>query len=162
MVIMVIMVIIRSGADNMKYTLLKYFIALSLVFVSGVILMDISHRVQIVESDIKNYDRSIAREQEAIRVLKAEWAYLNDPARLERLVSGAIGLTAPRAENIVSDIDVVVNDEVEEAFSVSEPKSPLYREISTSSHPTFSQMPALAQTPQNEQLYLNKNYGGAQ
>ncbi len=88
----------------MKGVILKYGIVASLVIGSGAALMNISQHVQRAEREIKSYDRKIASSQESIRVLKAEWAYLNNPARLELLASQGLGLVPPRAMDIISDI----------------------------------------------------------
>ncbi len=117
----------------MKFVLLKYCVVISLVVVSGSLLMDVSHQVQVVEGDIKAQKRSIVREEEAVRVLKAEWAYLNDPARLERLVSGSVGLYAPNASDIISEVGVIPDTDKNVDIFVPA-QSPLYREISSSSY----------------------------
>jgi hypothetical protein len=43
------------------------------------------HRVQEQEERLGELNRAILEDQEAIHVLRAEWAHLNDPARLSRL-----------------------------------------------------------------------------
>ena len=114
----------------MKIGIFKHLVIISLVFISGYLLMNVSNRVQMVEADISDYDRSIAREEEAVRVLKAEWAYLNDPSRLESLISNSAAFVAPEAENIISNIGS--NSKFDENIDKVVPaRSPLYREISS-------------------------------
>ena len=88
----------------MRWLCLRYGIVFALVILSGTLLMDVSHRVQRVERDIRQTDRLIQAEQENIRVLKAEWAYLNDPYRLESLVSHNMELLPPESRHLLSDM----------------------------------------------------------
>lgn len=116
----------------MKYLFLKYIVVFSLVIFSGVMLMDVSHRVQKTERDIRKTERAIEQEQENIRVLRAEWAYLNDPARLERLATQGLGLSTPDDDALVSDVPYSSVFSSEDApFPQEKPsKSPLYVETS--------------------------------
>ncbi len=91
----------------MRWLVLRYSVVGLLVLFSGALLMDVSHRVQSVQRQVKSYDNLIESEKENIRVLKAEWAYLNDPLRLEEMVSGNSGFVAPQPENLVSDMDAL-------------------------------------------------------
>lgn len=91
----------------MKNIVMKYAVVFSLVVASGAMLLDVSQRVQEVEREIRATERSIAREQENIRVLQAEWAYLNDPARLEMMAISGLEMGALSPEDIVSDFDML-------------------------------------------------------
>lgn len=86
----------------MKKSLLKYGFVLVLLALSAGGLMRVSQNVQKVERDIAATDRAIEREQEKIRVLRAEWAYLNNPARLESLALDAFGLDRADMSSVVS------------------------------------------------------------
>lgn len=66
------------------------------------ILYQTSYRVQEQEERLSRLNRQIVAEQEAIQVLKAEWAYLNDPDRLEKLAAEHLVLQPTKAEQIVS------------------------------------------------------------
>lgn len=107
----------------MRFLILKYGIVFSLVVMSGVMLMDVSHRVQRAERDVRKVERHINREQENIRVLRAEWAYLNEPSRLERLATQGLGLSVPGVDALVSDLPSSSSEDL------SAP-SPLYLETS--------------------------------
>ncbi len=87
----------------MKTAFLKYGIVLTLLVLSAVTLMHVSQSVQQLERDISRYDREIDQEKEKIRVLKAEWAYLNNPKRLEVLAAGGYDMQAPETDMLVSD-----------------------------------------------------------
>ncbi len=90
----------------MRKILLKYSIVFSLVAISGAALMNISHRVQILQREITAKQNTIDQEEESIRVLKAEWAYLNDPARLESIAANVMGMTCPQSEDMLSKTDI--------------------------------------------------------
>jgi len=121
----------------MKNVVLKYLAVFALLVLIGAVLMHISHRVQTAERKIARVDQKIAQEQENIRVLKAEWAYLNSPQRLERLATEGLDLKAPKSAALIS------NDEtLSELFSIPVPPkntkvppdvSPLYVETSSPS-----------------------------
>ena len=87
----------------MRKTCLKYGLVVVMLVSSAAGLIGVSQKVQRIEGEIAAYDHQIEREQERIRVLKAEWAFLNDPARLDALASGALGLGATNSENVVSN-----------------------------------------------------------
>ncbi|MEO5336954.1 MAG: hypothetical protein H7841_08680 [Magnetospirillum sp. WYHS-4] len=55
-------------------------------------LFGIKYQVRDLEKDLDSLNRTIARDQQAIHVLKAEWNYLNDPRRLNDLAGRHLGL----------------------------------------------------------------------
>ncbi|MCK5384442.1 MAG: hypothetical protein KAJ29_02615 [Alphaproteobacteria bacterium] len=87
----------------MKLTILKYGALLTFLILSATMLMHVSQNVQQLERDIMRDDRWIEQEKEKIRVLKAEWAYLNDPQRLEAIASGGYDMQIPKTNTLVSD-----------------------------------------------------------
>jgi len=86
---------------------LKYFIVFALLVFSGWNLMNVSMQVQKMEGDVAVLDKKIAKEQEKIRVLNAEWAYLNNPERLEAAAALALGLKATKGEAVISKVDAI-------------------------------------------------------
>ncbi len=94
----------------MRKACLKYGVVAVMLVSSAAGLIGVSQKVQRIEGEIAAYDRQVEREQERIRVLKAEWAFLNDPARLDALASGALGLGATDSENVVSDTGDIPDD----------------------------------------------------
>jgi cell division protein FtsL len=67
-----------------KIRLRTVFIFL-LAGLSGVLLLHTSQNVQKTESELNKITAEVNREQESIRLLRTEWAYLNSPPRLETL-----------------------------------------------------------------------------
>ena len=49
------------------------------------VLFYTSHQTQELEAELEARHRAVIAEREAIRVLRAEWAYLNEPGRLREL-----------------------------------------------------------------------------
>ena len=113
----------------MRGVILKYIIVFALVISSGTMLMNVSYHVQHAERDIKRLDREIAREEENIRVLKAEWAYLNNPVRLEELATGYVDLISPEAAQLISDMSVIPDNDPKSSIFIPK-RSPLHRDIS--------------------------------
>ena len=48
----------------------------------GVGLFMVKYRVQDLEDQLVTLNREIARDRQAIQVLRAEWSHLNEPSRL--------------------------------------------------------------------------------
>jgi len=64
------------------------------------ILYHTSYRAQEQAERLASLNRQIVTEQEAIQVLKAEWAFLNDPNRIERLSAQHLLLQPTQAHQI--------------------------------------------------------------
>lgn len=58
---------------------------LGLIGASSAFLFKTSYEVQALEGELRGVNRSILREQDSIRVMHAEWAFLNQPSRLQAL-----------------------------------------------------------------------------
>ena len=52
---------------------------------AGVALFQVSYDVSALEDRLTTLNRNIVADQEALHVLRAEWSFLNQPARLEEL-----------------------------------------------------------------------------
>ncbi|MGH1403675.1 MAG: cell division protein FtsL [Alphaproteobacteria bacterium] len=122
----------------MRWVLLKYTVSLLLVLGSGYALMRVSYDVQELERDIVRYEHDISREEEAIRVLNAEWAYLNNPMRLEELAHGYMELVSPEASQLRSDARALSPENAHPSLPIVPipARSPLYIDISSSSSVT--------------------------
>ena len=71
------------------------------VVVAGA-LFRVSYRVQHLEKHLTAVNKQIGQQEEAIRVLQAEWSYLNEPSRLEALTRKHLNLLPTTPTQIVS------------------------------------------------------------
>ena len=84
-----------------------------LAVVMGAASIVIGTEVYDLEDRLAGIHRDIAREQEALHVLRAEWSYLNRPDRLEELARRHLDLRVPTAEQTmrVSDLPFAAQPE---------------------------------------------------
>lgn len=94
----------------MKAMFLKYVVVYGAVIFTGIALINTGQKVQVMERQIKVYDQKIEQEKEAIKTLKAEWAYLNTPARLENLAKKAFDMHAAQIKSLDGDVDLIPNE----------------------------------------------------
>ena len=64
-----------------------------------------SHQAQDLEAELEASHRAVIAEREAIRILHAEWAYLNEPGRLRALARQYTPLGPAMPVQIVGDIE---------------------------------------------------------
>ncbi len=62
----------------------------------------IKNKVIALENHLEQINTRIKDDQKALHVLKAEWTYLNDPARIRSLSSRHAKMKPLRAEQIIS------------------------------------------------------------
>ena len=72
----------------------------------GVALFLVKYKVLDLEHQLVAKQAQVARDEGAIRVLEAEWTYLNDPSRLRRLSEEYLGFHPANARNVAT-IDVL-------------------------------------------------------
>jgi cell division protein FtsL len=84
----------------MRPTVIMAFFALVL---SAYGLFQVKYRVQNLKRDLNEIERQLEANHEAIHVLKAEWAYLNDPRRLLELSSRHLQLRPTNPRQMVED-----------------------------------------------------------
>ncbi len=80
------------------------FVALGLAAFLGFSLFMVKYDVQSKEEQLVKIDRLAAADQEAIHVLKAEWSFLTQPARLADLAERHLPLH-PLTSNQIGDFD---------------------------------------------------------
>lgn len=68
----------------------------------AVALFLLKHKVQELEHQLVAKRAQIARDQGAIRVLEAEWTYLNNPERLRRQSEEYLGFHPPAPGNVAT------------------------------------------------------------
>lgn len=70
---------------------------------AGIMLFRISERVQVAEDNLTHMQEIAAKESEAIRVLRAEWDYLNRPDRIESLARQHLHMDKPAITQVMTD-----------------------------------------------------------
>ncbi len=58
---------------------------LGIAILTGIGLFLVKYQVRALEENLLDINRRVVANQEATHILKAEWAHLNDAARIERL-----------------------------------------------------------------------------
>lgn len=76
-------------------------IAITLLLLVSFALYNGVYRVKAQTRELKDLDGAIVKEAEAIRVLKAEWSFLNQPERLQDLARRHLTLGPTGAQQIV-------------------------------------------------------------
>ena len=71
------------------------------VLVSGFVLYSLEHATRGVEREMARLTADIAKEQEAIKLLRAEWSSLTRPERLQRLAKQYLKLSTVSAWQFV-------------------------------------------------------------
>lgn len=77
------------------------------VFVAGAALLHVSQMVQNAEEKVARLERQIETHSNTIRVLNAEWVYLNSPERLESLSAQLLDLGAPDARSFYMQVQTL-------------------------------------------------------
>ena len=81
-------------------------------FAIGLYLLE--NEVEHLQRRLADLDRELLQEQESVQVLKAEWSYLNQPERLQKLALkyvGRVGLKPIDPEQTGTLRDLPVKDE---------------------------------------------------
>jgi hypothetical protein len=84
---------------------------IGLVSALGYGVFEVKYEVQEMESRLVHLNRSIVGDQQAIHILRAEWSYLNHPARLEALARRHLSLTSIGASQVGRIEDVPLRSE---------------------------------------------------
>jgi hypothetical protein len=80
---------------------LRYIAFVILLAASVFGLFQVKFKVQTLHRELAELKQQLEREKNAIHVLKAEWAYLNQPERLNRLVVKFLDLSELKSEQIM-------------------------------------------------------------
>ncbi len=78
----------------------------ALLAVAGGTVMNVSYKVRHVERHIAELQRDMRQEQEAIRILGAEWDTLNDPQRIDGLSKRYLSLAPTPVQRVVTLDDI--------------------------------------------------------
>lgn len=80
-------------------------VALAIASLLGTALFLTSEKVQRAEKDLAAIAAKVASEQDSLRILRAEWAYLNRPDRLEQLASAHLHLAAAQTPQMITSVE---------------------------------------------------------
>ena len=64
-------------------------------------MFSLKHEVQSRKDKLDTLHQDIVKSQEAIRVLRAEWSFINQPAHIERLARKHLGFGPMEAHQIM-------------------------------------------------------------
>lgn len=78
---------------------LSGFLSILLAISAGALLFWASQSVQQVEKRLSLAEKNLERENESLRVLVAEWDYLNRPERLEKLITSNVDIDQDNSAN---------------------------------------------------------------
>ena len=94
---------------------------------AGAFSIVVNTEVQEREDALASVHREIARHNEAINVLRAEWSYLNRPGRLESLARRHLGLQPPKPDQAmrISELPIAGRPDPIGVAAVRRPSPPL-------------------------------------
>lgn len=92
----------------MKFVIkLSSLTAFLLALLAGGALFWVSQQVQQTEREQRKLQQVVTQEQEAIRVLNAEWDYLNRPDRLEKLAEDQLKMEPAKADDLLRNVNAI-------------------------------------------------------
>lgn len=94
----------------MKFLRLSVISSILCAACFGGFLFWTSQQVQQVEAELKDTTRDVATVSEHIRMLKAEWDYLNAPERLEKLAAQYLGMVPSAPKNLAVNFDPILEN----------------------------------------------------
>ena len=77
-----------------------------LVAIAGALLFTVSYSVKEKQEHLAQMKQDIVRTHDEVRVLTAEWSYLNQPSRLEGMLRRYTDLQPTKHQQIVAFADV--------------------------------------------------------
>ncbi len=81
----------------MKFTLFFWVLAITL---GALVVYEVKYEVRDLKQQVSALDAELLKEQEALHVLEAEWAYLSRPDRLQELSQKYLKLQPVKAGQI--------------------------------------------------------------
>lgn len=128
----------------MKFFRLSTLMAVTCAAISGSLLFSTAQKVQQTENEMRRIQGKVTQEEQTIRVLRAEWDYLNRPDRLESLVKNNLDLQQARPESVRND-----TSEIPEPYMPIIPaRKPAYNPSYTS--PVMKPVPAVLQAESHD------------
>jgi cell division protein FtsL len=84
---------------SLRVTMLIY---MAVIAIAGFGVYLVKYTVQDMQRQVAALDKELQQERELLHLLKAEWAYLNRPERLERLASRHLKMVPLEATTLSS------------------------------------------------------------
>lgn len=84
-----------------------------LAIACGIGLFLVKHQVQATENDLRQMQHQVRTDRSTIRVLEAEWTYLNNPARLSAMAERVLGLAPLRPQQVVTMVSLPMRPNAE-------------------------------------------------
>lgn len=86
-----------------RSSFLRHTTVLFLLLAGGIsmVLFSVKYQVHDLEAEHKRLVRELDDERRALHVLRAEWATLNDPARIRTLAEDHLGLEPIRPDQVL-------------------------------------------------------------
>jgi hypothetical protein len=78
----------------------------ALLVVAGGTVMHVSYKVRLVDRHLADLEVKTRQEQDAIRILGAEWDSLNDPRRIDQLSKRYLSLVSTPIQRVVALEDI--------------------------------------------------------
>ena len=98
---------------------------LTLAGAAGGALFHVSYEVRALKDELAALDTQILADRDNVHVLRAEWSYLNQPARLEELSRRHLGLAAVTADQIGTLAALPMRPPPDTADKAAEPALPV-------------------------------------
>jgi hypothetical protein len=105
---------------------------LGLASLSGAVAFHTSYRAQKLSEELAGLNRAISAEDDTIRVLKAEWSYLDEPDRIE-----------PLARRYLPDLRPTTPDQIATSLAAIPAKPGLESQVATVGVPPPQHKPKL-------------------
>ena len=96
-----------GGRMGMMKIRVSVLLAVAAAAAAGTALFGIAQKVQTAEKEFRTLRAAAAGERETIRVLNAEWDYLNRPDRLESLARDHLSMILPQAGQMAGAADAL-------------------------------------------------------
>jgi hypothetical protein len=76
--------------------------------IMGIVTFSAKQKVMVLEEHLAKLNQQILTYKESRHILAAEWSYLNEPARLQRLVERHLPINAGRGGNQLVSLEAVL------------------------------------------------------
>ncbi|MFK7968474.1 MAG: cell division protein FtsL [Rickettsiaceae bacterium] len=101
-----------------SYRVLVY-IVITLCLLTICSLFSIKDSVVTLKSELQEVRKQVQNEEDAIRILKAELAYLSSPERIQKLASKYLTLEKPKVTQMIKDPLITENLETSQTLANS-------------------------------------------